>query len=297
MATKCGKNRSKPRSVLGVLVLTTILVWVVTGCQGETPTSIAAVQPPTISEPKVDAPTPLEPGKEAGISVEVSRATGVTLAYTWEVDSGEIVRGQGSPAITYRAPDEPGVYNVRVAVEWDGQSVEKATSIEVQVKGPTPTPTSALPTDTPPQPLTATPTTSPDVTPTLMPDTVTLIYPQDSQSVPCENLAKGMYSSDITNPIWPVVYIGGRFHPQDEGGRPPPMVNGIWYGTVRFGDCTMPPDHDRGNAFQLIIVTADEQVNRAFEDYLSDARLLNWPGMESLPEGVKEYVRIVVTRQ
>jgi hypothetical protein len=56
----------------------------------------------------------------------------VTLTYTWNADGGEIVRGQGSPAITYRVPQEPGTYNVRVKVEWDGQSTEKVTSIQVE---------------------------------------------------------------------------------------------------------------------------------------------------------------------
>ena len=81
MVTKCGENQSRARLSLGLLILTIILVWVVTGCSGKTPTPVAAVQPPVISEPKVGAPTPLKPGEEAGISVEVSRATGVTLTY------------------------------------------------------------------------------------------------------------------------------------------------------------------------------------------------------------------------
>jgi hypothetical protein len=148
MVTKCGENQSRVRLSLGLLVLTIILVWVVTGCSGKTPTPVAAVQPPVISEPKVGAPTPLNPGEEAGISVDVSKATGVTLTYTWIVDGGEIVRGQESPAITYCAPEEPGTYNVRVVVGWDDQSVERAISIKVEEE-PTPTPTSPPPTETP----------------------------------------------------------------------------------------------------------------------------------------------------
>ena len=189
MVIKCGENESRARLSLGLLILTTILVWVATGCQpGKTPTPIAAVQPPVISEPKVGAPTPLKPGEEAGISVEVSRATGVTLTYTWIVDGGEIVRGQESPAITYRAPDEPGTYNVRVVVEWDDQSVERATSIKVEEE-PTPTPTSpptdtpVPPTDTPVPPTdTPVPTTDTPVSPTdtPVPPTDTPVLPTDT---------------------------------------------------------------------------------------------------------------------
>lgn len=46
MATKCGENRSRARSVLGLLVLTTILVWVVTGCtQGKLPPLLPPFSP------------------------------------------------------------------------------------------------------------------------------------------------------------------------------------------------------------------------------------------------------------
>lgn len=169
MATKCGENRSRARSLLGLFILVTIVVWVVTGCRDKTPTPIVAAQAPVISEPKVGAPAPLRPGEEVGISVDVFSATGVALTYTWKADGGEIVRGQRSPAITYRAPAEPGTYNVRVVVEWDGRSVDKATSIRVEGEPipppllPTDTPT-VIPTDTPT--LTATPTNTPTLTPT-----------------------------------------------------------------------------------------------------------------------------------
>jgi branched-chain amino acid transport system substrate-binding protein len=103
----------------------------------------------------ISDPTPQEPGKEVGISVDVSSAGGVTLTYTWNADGGEIVRGQGSPAITYRVPEEPGTYNVRVKVEWDGQSVEKVTTIQVEDL-----PQASQPTVTsqPVEPSTSTPT-------------------------------------------------------------------------------------------------------------------------------------------
>jgi hypothetical protein len=90
----------------------------------------------------ISDPTPQEPGKEVGISIDVVSTGGITLDYTWNADGGEIVRGQGSPAITYRVPEEPGTYNVRVQVAWDSQSVEKVTSI--RVKGETPEATATL---------------------------------------------------------------------------------------------------------------------------------------------------------
>lgn len=104
------------------------------------------VEPPTISDPMISDPTPQEPGKEVGISIDVSSAGGATLTYTWNADGGEIVRGQGSPAITYRAPQEPGTYNIRVRVNWDGKSMEKVTSIEVKTGTSVPPTNTATPT-------------------------------------------------------------------------------------------------------------------------------------------------------
>jgi alpha-glucoside transport system substrate-binding protein len=107
----------------------------------------------------ISDPTPQEPGKEVGISIDVVSTGGITLDYTWNADGGEIVRGQGSPAITYRVPEEPGTYNIRVRVAWDGQSVEKVTTIQVEesiLETPTPASTSIPVTDTP-IPVTSTP--------------------------------------------------------------------------------------------------------------------------------------------
>ncbi len=131
------------------LLLTSIFFILVSACTSPT------IEPPTISDPMISDPTPQEPGKEVGISIDVSSAGGATLTYTWNADGGEIVRGQGSPAITYRVPEEPGTYNVRVKVEWDGQSVEKVTVIQVEGDSPAPTATrdsTASPEPTEPQP-------------------------------------------------------------------------------------------------------------------------------------------------
>jgi phosphonate transport system substrate-binding protein len=117
-------------------VLFVLFGLLVSGCNSQ------PAAPPTISDPMISDPTPQEPGKEVGISVDVSSAGGVTLTYTWNADGGEIVRGQGSPAITYRVPEEPGTYNVRVKVEWDGQNAEKITTIEVKGATQTSTPQS-----------------------------------------------------------------------------------------------------------------------------------------------------------
>jgi len=76
------------------------LILSVIGCGSQEPAPAAVVSVPKIGEPKVGAPAPQKPGEEIGISVDVSSGSGVALSYTWNADGGEIVRGQGSPAIT-----------------------------------------------------------------------------------------------------------------------------------------------------------------------------------------------------
>lgn len=186
------ENRSRACFLLVSFVLIAALVWGITGCKEETATPTAVAQALVIGEPKVSAPTPLKPGEEAGIAVDVFSDVGINLTYTWEADGGAIVRGQGSPAITYRAPDEAGTFNISVVVKWDSQSVNKATFIKVEI--PTPTPT-FTPTDTPsPTPTetpTPTPTASPSPTPTETPTpTPTATLPPSPAATPtreCES--------------------------------------------------------------------------------------------------------------
>jgi hypothetical protein len=153
----------------------------------------------------------------------------------------------------------------------------------------------AAPTVSSPSPAVLTrlpPTATPSVS------TVTLTNLQSDQKVPCETIARGTYPLDLKEYIWPVVYINGRYHPQDEGGRAAAKVSGNWYQTIRFGDCTRPLEYDRGKPFQLIVVTANDSANAEFEKYLITGLASgSYPGLIELPRGVKEHVRIMVIRQ
>ncbi len=160
--------------VLMSLLIGLVLMGTLSGCGNQQPAPVVLVGTPSIGEPKVGAPSSQQPGEEIGISIEIASTGGVTLNYIWSADGGEIVRGQGSPAITYRVPDEPGTYNVRVKVEWEGQSIEKVTSIKV--KGEDAAPTPEPPTDTPELPAdtpTSKPTNTPNPTNTPKPPTDT----------------------------------------------------------------------------------------------------------------------------
>ena len=249
----------------------------------QTPTPITTVQPPTISELKVGTSGPLRPGEETSIFVTVSKAAGVTLTYTWHVDDGEIIKGQGSPAITYRAPDKPGTYLIRVVVKWGDQSVEKAAFIEVGE----PTPTS------PPQPSTATPTTSsPGITPTLP---VRILQPCNGDSVPYETQIRGDYRGSVGElNLWVIVCPHGsdRYYPQR-----PAEIRGdnTWLVMARFGQATL---EESGKVFDISVYLASSQADQKLKEYISEAdKTGSWPGMPSLADGLTLLDRVTVTRR
>jgi hypothetical protein len=151
-----------------------------------------------------------------------------------------------------------------------------------------PTPTTAPPTRT---------STPPSATPP--PGSVTIIYPQNAQTVPCENLAEGTYDpATVTDPIWPVILIGSRYHPQDDNGGPAAKGDGRWWGTVRFGVCTE-PEKDKGKRFQLIVFSAGRECSALFEGYFArGASGGGWPGIPApLPKDCREQERIYVDRE
>jgi hypothetical protein len=309
MVTKCRESRFRDCLPLGLFILTTILVGGVAGCQGRTPTPIAEVKPPVISDPKVGAPTPLKPGQEAGIFIEVSCPTGITLTYTWYADGGEIVRGQESPAITYRAPDTSGTYNVRVVVNWDGHSVEKTTFITVE-EGPTPTST--------PRPPTEAPSLTPTDTPSPTPETPTALCqssrpPLDGPPVNVEVqitdpthcdkgldttiTASGTYSGDLTGKeIWVLVYPTDlKYYPQSPdacGGIPVNASGGMWNTRVNFGG---PPQQ-----YDIVAIVTDTggEASQEFKRWLqTGCTTENFPGYSAheLPGGITEVDAVTVS--
>ena len=238
-------------------------------------TPTAAVQLPVVSEPKVGVPTPLKPGQELGISVDVSSAPGVNLTYAWNTDGGQIVKGQGSPVIIYRAPDIPGTYNVRVVVNWDGQSVEKAASIQVEAPSPSPT---------------ATPTTpSPGITPVVP---VRILQPRNGDSVPYETQIRGYGSGIEDQDLWVIVYPHGSssYYPQR-----PAQIQGdnTWFVIARIG---IPEQSD--TTFDISVYLASSQADQKLREYINEAdKTGNWSGIPSVANGLMLLDRVTVTRR
>lgn len=146
--------------VSATLLIGLVLLGSLVSCSGS---------PPTL-ELNIGAPSPYQPGQEIGITLIVKNLP-PNPKYIWTVEAGEIVKGEGTPAITYRTPQKPGDYNVSVRVEWDGGSEKKETIIPVDEPQPPP------PTDTPTSTPIIDPTDTPTSTPTM---TATIIRPTDT---------------------------------------------------------------------------------------------------------------------
>ena len=287
-----------------------------TACGGPTPTPTPVAQIPTETPVPTNTPIPtntpepprvevnvsesieLQLGESVTIQAEASGAGKITYEWTL-IGVGDVSEERNAPLIIYRAPEsvEDGKNTAGLSVTVSNEGGDTIKGVSITIVTPTPEP----PTNTPP-PLTntSTPTpTEPTVTNTPTPPSgpITITNPTNNESVDCENLAEGTYAEDITEPIWPIVFIGNRYHPQDEGGLAPPKVNGEWFGTVRFGNCNE-PEKDVGNRFQLIVVAAGQNCNQAFEAYLTKGQETgDWPGILRLEDDCKEHIRIVVTRK
>jgi trehalose/maltose transport system substrate-binding protein len=190
-------------SLLGIYIkylLALIIMVILAACATQpepTPVEVAA---PLFSDPMISAPTPQEPGKEIGVAVDVSNPGGADVTYDWQADGGEIVRGQDSPAITYRTPEEPGVYFVRVTITWGNNSVEKMTPIEVQVPdSPSTEPPDDTPASKPPTPTTVPAETA---TPVSQADTPEPAAPTDAGPLVYDNFNNPAFDGSFNTELW-----------------------------------------------------------------------------------------------
>ena len=282
-------------------VLSFVLVLVITGCAGATPTpapTATLIPTPVSTATPVPKPPPavilnVTPGPQVaigqGVAIVIKVEPYEKLEWKWSVTGtggGQLNSTMGEQVV-YTAGSKEGVDIVVVEAKTASGTTIKQTVALTSVASPTAMPVAPIVTPRPSIPPTATPSVG-----------VTLTNLQSDQKVPCETIARGTYPLDLKEYIWPVVYINGRYHPQDEAGKAASKVGGNWYQTIRFGDCTRPPEYDRGKPFQLIVVTANDSANAEFERYIKAGQSTNaWPGLIELPPGIKEHVRIVVIRQ
>jgi hypothetical protein len=192
-----------------------------------TPMPTVKADPPEIIGFTLNPPGPLFPETRISIQVNVSCNGHKIDHYWWVVGAGEgsIVNGNGSPLVTYQAPEASGSYEVRVELEYKGGSpVEGSTMVEVVPK-PTPTPT-----DTPSPTLspTATLTPSPSATPALllltsMPTTIPTLLPPTATST---SIPKPTPTPTLLPPPTPISPLGEENSVNIE--RPTNTVNLKW---------------------------------------------------------------------
>lgn len=227
-------------------------------------------KPPEISEIRATSGNTIAVNATASLTIDSS---GSDLQFKWEAERGKI-SNPTAPSILYTAPDSPGPDVVTVRVSGAGGTSTKSKPFDVVASTETPHDRGSE-----------------------KGGFVTLSDLRDGSTVPCEVSVKGRYSPDIKDFIWPVVWVGGRFHPQDSDGRAAPKVNGTWFGTVHFGDCRQ-PQKDTGKTFQLFVVTVGPEGNKEFEDYLAECRRTgNYLGVPKMPRGTTTYLEFTLTRE
>jgi len=120
------------------ILLSGVLSLVLGGCPSGQPMGFVptkTVPTPVVSELAVSVPQPVNPGDEIGISIRVDSVGGVALTYEWVLTEGKILEGEGTNAITYQAPIEPGTYSIRVKVTSADAIIQRSTFINVHEAG------------------------------------------------------------------------------------------------------------------------------------------------------------------
>jgi hypothetical protein len=218
------------------------LLLLLTGCGGgkPTPTAIAVVAPTAslpkilVKDPTVNPASPVDPGQQVGISVQVDRPTDLKLSYNWTAQAGKILDGQGTSGITYEVPSQPGTYKIGLKITGIGVDIERSTYVTVGEKA-TRTPPTPVPSLTPIPPtatvIPPTRTPVPDLTPSTTPTkalvSVTITAPKD-----------GIASCPVPSPQLCVFAVkGGSFGVTGDlkirlfvkPVSPPGDIPGYWY--------------------------------------------------------------------
>lgn len=270
----------------------TALLLLLTACA--TPATPASQETPVAHQVELAIQTDqqqISVGYPVAIVMNLNPPAAITEA-TWTVLSGEGDLEEKTKDVVIFTPSKQSDLTL---IQVEGKTADGATfkeTISFKVVAAT---------QIPPEEPTQVPAEEPAATVNVEETTESLVTQdtlQDEQTVPCENLLEGTYAESVTDPIWPVIYVGARYHFQDENNAAPPMDNGKWFATVRFGDCTKPASFDSGKAFQLLTITAGPACQEQIAEYFATARAKNFPGVPGLVEDCEEVVdRITVIRE
>ena len=142
---------------------------------------------------------------------------------------------------------------------------------------------------------TPTPTSTPTPTPSSTPEpAVKITTPSEGSYVGTTQLVSGTSQNIPAGyEIRVMIYSQGidRYYPQD---KPADIgINGDWTKYVFIGN-----ESDAGKQFDIVVMLADEKAQEYLDDYIEDCiEKGNYPGLETLSEGLSEHDRITVTRQ
>lgn len=273
--------------ILLIFLLTTV------GC-GNAPTLVAAATAKPLPAAKVtlSQSQPVVQGTDVAMVISVDPYE--ELNWVWNISgtSGGKLNSTTGENVVYTA-GKPGTDIIEAkGTTAEGRTMKLSASIQVV---PAERPATA-PTQPAEEAQTTAPTKTPQPSATPV-EMITLTGIANEDEVPCLNLAKGQYPLNLKEEIWPIIFVAGRFHPQEYGGKAARKINGTWSQNIRFGDCGK-PGTNIGERFELLIITTDEQANAAIEKYIADSNARNsWPGLTELPQGITTHVDIMVTRK
>jgi hypothetical protein len=262
----------------------------------------------TVGNPYIDKAAPIAPNTTIGVSVPVTATGDTSVNYEWTAEKGSVKDGQGSTAIIYQAPAEPGLYKISVKVSAGRTTyirdifvtVEQAVAADLPRIDAQP-PIVAQPAADAQPPAVAQPAADvqpPDAAqpPVLADNMVTITNLVDGQQVSFANLCVGT----VTDPsalkgknLWLVVYphTSKNWHPQRPTPAPAPIgpiqvdTQGMWQSDCYFG---VSPTESIGETFDIYAVIADNAGSNILKTYLENASASNrYPGITSLPNDVE----------
>lgn len=127
--------------------------------------------------------------------------------------------------------------------------------------------------------------------PTSLPEII-ITYPSDSATVQMkDNIAGIVKNIPDGQQLWIVIYpqTALKYYPQNLVDV---QNDGSWVLPVQFGEAK-----DVGTKFDIVAVLAGKNAQKEFNNYIDAcAKTTLWPGINTLPDGAEEYVRVTVTR-
>lgn len=100
-------------------------------------TSTPAPTPtPLAGDLVVSVPSPVDPGQEVGFAAPMDGGAGVEIIYEWAhpPGMGKILDGQGTNAITYQTPTEPGTYKIELTIRFADAVLTRNAFVTVREK-------------------------------------------------------------------------------------------------------------------------------------------------------------------